>query len=252
MIKKSVVTCGLMLIVCLGIKMLGYSYSTDHVRTGNVVTEVKVDDVPKKEESLFSFADEIVPLGDEKIERKLKKALRANSFSKRQTLKLHYRAHQFFPIIEPILAEYGIPEDFKYIPLVETEFRHGLTSKKGASGVWQFMPQTARMYGLKVNSEVDQRHNVRLATVAAAKYLRDLYSIFNSWTLVAAAYNVGEGSLKKSIYSQKEDNYFHLKLNRETGIYVYSLVSMKEVIENPTKYGYKISQPRKLMAYQPN
>lgn len=250
--KKSIVTCGLMLMVCLGIKMLGYSYSVDFGETNKNVTEIEVNSVPKEEKSLLSFAGEIVPLGDERIQQKMKKALKANSFSRRQTLKLHYRTHEFFPIIEPILAEYGIPEDFKYIPLVETELRHGLTSRKGASGIWQFMPQTARLYGLKVNSEVDQRHNVRLSTIAAAKYLRDLYNVFNSWTLVAAAYNVGEGSLKKSIFSQKEDNYFRLKLNKETGVYVYSLVSMKEVIENPAKYGYKISEPRKLMAYQPN
>ncbi|MFD1629261.1 lytic transglycosylase domain-containing protein [Pseudopedobacter beijingensis] len=252
MIKKSVVTCSLMLIVCIVMKMLGYSYSTDFNKEQKTHIEDVETQVKEDEEDLFSFAEEMLPLGDKKIEYRLSRALKANSFSKRQTLKLHYRAQKYFPIIEPILEEYGIPEDFKYIPLVETELRHGLVSPRGATGVWQFMPQTARLYGLKVNSAEDQRNNLRLSTIAAAKYLRDLYKIFNNWTLVAAAYNVGEGSLKKSIFSQKKDNYFHLKLNRETAAYVYSLVSMKEVIEKPAKYGYKINAPRKLLAYQPN
>lgn len=251
MIKKAVVTCSLMLCVCIGIKMLGYSYSTDFNKETKTNIEERETDLYDDAEDLFSFAGEIVPLGDDKIENKLNRALKANSFSRRQTHKLHHRAQKYFPIIEPILAEYGIPEDFKYIPLVETGLKQGLVSPKGAAGMWQFMPQTARSYGLRVDAEVDQRNNMRLSTIAAAKYLRDLYKVFNNWTLVAAAYNVGEGNLKKSIYSQKEDNYFRLKLNRETGRYVYSLVSMKEVIENPSKYGYKINAPRKLLAYQP-
>ncbi|RRN77086.1 lytic transglycosylase domain-containing protein, partial [Pseudoxanthomonas sp. SGD-10] len=162
MIKKSVVTCSLMLCVCLGIKMLGYSYSTDFNKETVTKIEELETDYSENTERLYSFANEIVPSDDNRIDNKLKRALKANSFSRRQTHKLHQRAQKYFPIIEPILAEYGIPEDFKYIPLVETEFRQGLVSPKGAAGIWQFMPQTARSYGLKVNAKIDERNNVRL------------------------------------------------------------------------------------------
>jgi soluble lytic murein transglycosylase-like protein len=143
-----------------------------------------------------------------------------------------------FPIMEPILVAYGIPKDFKYIPLVESGFKSG-TSHKGASGAWQFMPQTARSFGLKVNSTIDERQQLAKSTVAACKYLRLLYKEFNSWTLVAAAYNIGENKLKRIIRKQDHANYFRLKLNPETASYVYKLVAMKEIIENPTRYGYR-------------
>nr|WP_039452083.1 lytic transglycosylase domain-containing protein [Pedobacter glucosidilyticus] len=251
--RKSVITCSLMLVVCLIAKMFGYSYSTGFNKINNPLNIEATKDKVAKERSqeLLSFADEMIPLGDEKIDYKMKRALKANSFRQVQTLKLHQRAERWFPVIEPVLKAYGIPEDFKYIPLVETGMARGKVSPKGAAGLWQFMPQTAKSYGLKVNSQIDERTNVYLSTVAAAKYLKDLYKVFNSWTLVAAAYNVGEGSLQRQINRQGEDNYFRLKLNRETGRYVYSLISMKEVIEKPEKYGYQINNPRKLLAYQP-
>ena len=123
------------------------------------------------------------------------------------------------------------------MPLVESGLKAGI-SPKGAAGFWQFMPQTARDFGLRVNSDIDDRKNIQKSTVAAAKYIKSLYREFNSWTLAAAAYNVGEGRLKRQINSQNQDNYFKMKLNRETASYVYKLISMKEIIENPTRYGY--------------
>ena len=123
------------------------------------------------------------------------------------------------------------------MPLVESGLQGG-TSPKGASGYWQFMPQTARDFGLKVNTELDERQNIRKSSIAAAKYIRSLYREFNSWTLAAAAYNIGEGSLKRQMHKQSQDNYYKMRLNRETASYVYKLISMKEIIENPTRYGY--------------
>ena len=100
------------------------------------------------------------------------------------------------------------------------------------------MPQTARDFGLKVNAGLDERDNIRKSSIAAAKYIKSLYSEFDSWTLAAAAYNIGEGSLKRQMLEQNQDNYYKMKLNRETASYVYKLISMKEIIENPTRYGY--------------
>lgn len=185
----------------------------------------------------LSFADENIPIGDSRITSKMEKALKAHSHSKLQTSRLHRQASKWFPVIEPILAKYGIPEDFKYMPLVESGLKAGV-SPKGASGFWQFMPQTARDFGLRVNEDIDDRDNIKKSTVAAAKYIKALYREFDSWTLAAAAYNIGEGSLKRQINRQNQDNYFKMKLNRETASYVYKLISMKEIIENPTRYGY--------------
>lgn len=210
--------------------------------------------VTKAEEPVFTiaqleFADETLPLGDTRINSKMKKVLASFAYRNVQTNRLHRKAAEWFPIVEPILAAYGIPNDFKYMPLVESGLQGG-TSPKGASGYWQFMPGTARMYGLKVNSKVDERKNLKKSTIAAAKYIKELYGIFNSWTLVAAAYNVGDSHMKKQINRQNQDNYFKMKLNRETGGYVYKLISMKEILENPLRNGYKTQKA--LIAYTDN
>lgn len=247
---KYIVACSLMLVFCVLTKMFGYSYSSTiskaTVPNLKSVRSIVKDDYFKN----LEFANELLPFGDKRIEKKMKRALKANSYANLRTLKLHERSQIWFPIIEPILRKYGIPEDFKYVPLVETGMTRGLYSPKGAAGIWQFMPQTARDYGLTVNGKVDERMDVRLATIAAAKYIRDLHKQFDSWTLAAAAYNGGEGRMKRQISKQKQDDYFKLDLNRETGKYVYSLISMKEVIEHPQDHGYKISNPRRLLAYQ--
>jgi hypothetical protein len=133
--------------------------------------------------------------------------------------------------------------------LVESGLKGG-TSPKGASGYWQFMPQTARDFGLRVNSNIDERQKISKSTVAAAKYLRSLYREFGNWTLVAAAYNIGEGRLKRQMNRQNQDNYYKMKLNRETASYVYKLISMKEIIENPRLYGYK-GKASRLLAKAP-
>lgn len=237
-----------MLTICVLTKMFGYSYSTSSAS----VTLPEIESARKLAESVFykdlNFANELLPIGDKSIEKKMRKALKANSYSNLQTLTLHQRSEVWFPIIEPILKKYGIPEDFKYVPLIESGMARGQYSPKGAAGLWQFMPQTARDYGLTVNDNVDERMNVRMSTVAAAKYIRDLHKQFNSWTLTAAAYNGGEGRMWRQIKAQKQDNYFKLILNHETGKYVYSLISMKEVIEHPEDHGYKIKNARKLLA----
>ncbi len=235
-----------MLGIFLTAKMFIYSAPS------SLATLIHISEEPKKVEipvdpyyNSLSFADESIPLGDSRITSKMKKALNAHSHSKLQTSRLHNQASRWFPIIEPILAKYGIPEDFKYMPLVESGLKAGI-SPKGAAGFWQFMPQTARDFGLRVTSDIDDRNNIQKSTVAAAKYIKSLYREFNSWTLAAAAYNVGEGRLKRQINSQNQDNYFKMKLNRETASYVYKLISMKEIIENPTRYGYTNKMSRML------
>ncbi|WP_371416356.1 lytic transglycosylase domain-containing protein [Pedobacter sp. L105] len=198
------------------------------------ITTTTIKEEPVSLMARLNFAEESLPLGDKRVERKMKKVLAAHNFSHLQTTHLQQLAAEWFPIIEPILAAYGIPDDFKYVPLVESGIQGGM-SPKGANGFWQFMPGTARTYGLRVNSEIDERKNLRKSTIAACKYIKELYGVFDSWTLVAAAYNVGDNHMKKQIHRQSEDNYFKMKLNRETGGYVYKLISMKETIKDPKR-----------------
>jgi len=185
----------------------------------------------------YSFANEALPVNDATVNRKMRLTLMRHDFKKVQSNILHVKAEHLFPIIEPILRLYGIPDDFKYLAMVESGLKEG-KSVRGAAGLWQFMPGTARTYGLRVNKKVDERMDIQKSTIAACKYLKELYGEFNSWTLAAAAYNNGEIKLARAMNMQSEDNYFRMHLNRETGSYVYNIIAMKEIIGKPSKYGY--------------
>lgn len=190
----------------------------------------------------LNFANETLPRHDKKSRGKMNRSLRLHNFSNVQTNMLHHKAEKMFPVIEPILKAYGIPDDFKYVPLVESGFGEG-RSGKGAYGPWQFMPGTARNYGLKVNKNHDERLSLRKSTIAACKYLLSLHSEFKSWAMVAAAYNVGSPNLARMMRKQCQCNYFRIKMNAETGAYVYNLIAMKAIINNPKLYGYTYKKP---------
>lgn len=253
MIKKHIITCTVIIALLVMAKVFAYHMpqTNESFSENNIMVEPATQKMAKAEQPLsikrgYDFAEEALPKGDKKIESKMKRTLATHTYRNLQTNRLHRKAVEWFPIIEPILAQYGIPDDFKYVPLVESGLKEGV-SPKGAAGFWQFMPGTARMYGLTVNSKVDERKNLRKSTIAAAKYIKELYGIFDSWTMAAAAYNVGDGHMRKQIDRQKQANYFKMKLNRETAGYVYKLISMKEIMEHPERYGYT---PQKgLLAY---
>jgi GH24 family phage-related lysozyme (muramidase) len=254
MLKKHLIPCAVILGLLIMAKVFAYKLPTEveNLNKDNYTNSTDTTKTAAEEEPVFKiaqleFAEESLPIGDNKVTRKMKKTLASFSYDKLQTYRLHAKAAKWFPVVEPILAAYGIPNDFKYLPLVESGLQGGV-SPKGAAGFWQFMPATARMYGLKVNSKVDERYNLKKSTVAAAKYIKELYGIFNSWTLVAAAYNVGDGRLRRQINRQQQDNYFKMKLNKETGAYVYKLISMKEILEYPDRNGYK--GQKALIAYK--
>lgn len=240
MIKKHLITCSVMLVLLFIAKVFIGPETEAKTFVGH--EELADFDKYNHEEdntASLSFAEEEMPLGDNHVKWKMEISLRKNHFDNLQTKQLHFRAEKWFPVIEPILEDFGIPADFKYVPLVETGLKKGQSSHKGAAGFWQFMPHTARAYGLKVGRKRDERYNVHKSTVAACKYLLALYHQFNSWTLVAAAYNAGAGRMDDQIDRQNEDNYYRMRLNRETGAYVYKLIAMKEIIENPSEYGYR-------------
>jgi len=241
MIKKHLITCSVMIVLVV-ISVLTVSNTSAKkpaviastlrpFPTKFVFTEAKTTDD-------YSFANEAIPVNDKHVDHKLRRTLIQHDYHNVQSNILQIKADKWFPIIEPILKAYGIPDDFKYIPLVESGLCCG-KSPKGAYGIWQFMPGTARTYGLKVGHGHDERLNISKSTIAACKYIKELYAQFNSWTLAAAAYNNGEIKLQHQINKQNEDNYFRMHLNHETGMYVYKLIAMKEIISKPADYGYK-------------
>ncbi len=251
--KKQTVSCTIMLVALLISKLFIFSTTVafgDNDLDREVVKEAIKQHNKDEFHASLNFADETLPMDEEKVERRIKRVLTNFSYHKIRSHNLHRLSAKWFKTIEPILKKHGIPEDFKYVPLVESGLKQGVSSK-GATGYWQFMPNTARELGLVVNDRVDERKDLVKSTEAAARYLKLLHKQFGSWTLAAAAYNVGEGSLRRSMRVQKQDNYYLLSLNSETAAYVYRIVSMKEIIENPVQYGYRASA-KALMANHVN
>ena len=153
------------------------------------------------------------------------------------TLFYFKRANKYFPIIEPILEKNNIPNDFKYLAIIESGLEN-VVSPAGATGFWQFMKGTAKDRGMEVNSEVDERYNLEISTQAACDYLQDAYDKFGSWTMAAASYNVGMNGLQKRATEQNSNNYYDLYLPMETSRYVFRLLAIKEIFENKSKYGF--------------
>ncbi len=187
------------------------------------------------------FAGEMVPLEHFDVREALDRELLVNTYWQSHTLLLIKRANRYFPRIERILNENNVPEDFKYISLIESELLHAV-SPSGAVGFWQFLQGTAKDYGLEVNSQVDERYNIEKATKAASEFLKDAHEKFGSWTLAAASYNVGRSALQKQMDLQKASDYYDLLLNTETGRYVYRILAIKLILENPEKYGFHLNE----------
>ena len=164
-----------------------------------------------------------------------------NTYWHSSTLLTIKRANRWFPVIEPILAKKGIPADFKYLALIESALMN-VVSPSGAAGFWQFLEKTGKEYGLEINKEVDERYHVEKATEAACDYLNKAYLKFGNWTLVAASYNAGQGRIDESIDRQQSRNFYHLYLNDETSRYIFRILAMKIIYENPVKYGFKMEK----------
>lgn len=189
----------------------------------------------------LEFCGEKVPLSDFDVSERIERELLVNVHWSSATILYLKRAHRWFPIIEPILKNHGIPNDFKYLAIIES----GLTnviSPAGAAGFWQLMPPVAKTYGLEVNDKVDERFNLEKSTVAACKYLKEAYSKYGSWTMAAASYNFGMNGIDKQIGRQKSKSYYNLFLVEETNRFVFRLLSIKEIFSDPWKYGFALSE----------
>lgn len=187
----------------------------------------------------FSFAGEPIPIGNFDAVERLDRELVINSYLHSVTVLNIKRANRYFPVIEPILRQYEIPEDFKYLCVAESNLRMA-TSPAGAKGLWQFLKSTGEAYALEINDEVDERYHVEKSTEAACKFILHLKNRFGTWTMAAAAYNMGETILSKRIKDQFATSYYDLHLNEETSRYIFRIIAMKEIMLDPEHFGFYV------------
>jgi len=201
-------------------------------------------DIPEE----ITFAGEKVPLEKHWVKESFDRELLINTYWQSQTLLFIKRSNRYFPIIEPILKAEGVPDDFKYLAVIESSLMPRSLSPAGAAGLWQFMPTTAKEYGLEVNDEVDERYHIEKSTIAACDYLKKSYETFQDWTLVAASYNAGKKGVSTQLDKQKAESYYNLLLGEETGRYVYRIIAVKEILSDPEKYGFHVNDEDKYQA----
>lgn len=241
------------LLICnTGLMLLlwGFSEPTgpehiDKIYTEHIEQNYKVFSLATPEVVVFAGLD--VPLDKFGVREKLDRELLVNTYWQSNTFLFFKRANRWFPVIEPILAKNNIPDDFKYLAVIESGLTNAV-SGAGATGFWQFMKETGISYGLEINEEVDERYDVVKSTEAACRYLNDGYKKFGDWSLVAASYNMGMGGVNKQLNRQQVEEYWDLMLNEETSRYVYRILAVKEILNNGTAYGFVV-RPKDL--YEP-
>jgi len=247
------------IVILLGL-LVGLLFQSRQTTIANAMNEVpameKGDDSVRVNSEFFlpslpipdtlSLAGEPVPLHQADLRERYEFELLVTTYRQSATILGFKRAARWFPIIEPLLASQGIPDDFKYLCVIESNLSHAI-SPSNAVGFWQFLEGTARQYGLEVNEDVDERYHVEKSTLAACKYLKDAYRKFGSWTLAAASYNMGMAGLDKQMEEQGEKDYYRLKLNQETSRYIFRMAVTKELFEHPDKYGFRFT-PEELYA----
>ncbi|HET7361179.1 MAG TPA: lytic transglycosylase domain-containing protein, partial [Salinimicrobium sp.] len=218
---------------------------TDENQYGKFVKDYRVYPIQMPEN--LNFAGEPVPIESPDIYERMDRELLVNTYWQSNSLLLMKRANKYFPIIEPILAEMGVPDDLKYIAVIESGLTQAV-SPAGARGFWQFMKSTGREYGLEINDNIDERYHIEKATRAAVEYLKNSKERFGSWTLAAAAYNAGNYGVARQQERQEVNDYYDLLLGNETERYVFRILALKEIMEHPKKYGFHF---REKDLYQP-
>lgn len=191
------------------------------------------------------FAGEKMPLEQFDVREALDRELLSNAYFHSQTIRYIKLAPRFFPVIEPILKDMGVPEDFKYLAVAESGFNPRAVSSAGAVGFWQFLKGTGQQYGLEINSEIDERYHIEKSTEAACKYLLDAYKKYTDWTLVAASYNGGMARVQSQQTRQKMTKYYDLLFVEETQRYVFRIAAIKLIMENPEEYNFTIGEEDK-------
>jgi len=189
----------------------------------------------------LNFSGESMPLQSPDIRERIDRELLVNTYWQSNGLLLFKRSHKYFPVIEPILKSYGIPNDFKYLALIESGLQN-VTSPAGAKGFWQIMKPTGKEYGLEINTNVDERYDFEKSTHVACQYILKAKEKFGNWTLAAAAYNAGVNGISKRLEDQNVTGYYDLLLGEETGRYLFRIVALKEIFLAPKKYGFNFDK----------
>lgn len=232
-----IATLSILIVILVIFTFSSNEYANNKIVLENLKEKYSIFAIPKPSSNLF-FAGERVPLENPDIWERYDKELLKNTYWQSNTLLLYKRAAKYFPIIEPILEKHELPDDFKYLALIESGLEN-VSSPAGAKGFWQIMKNTAKEFNLEVNHEVDERYHLKKSTQAACEFLTSAKKKFGSWTLAAAAYNMGRSGLQKQMNRQKSYTYYDLLLNNETSRYVFRILAIKQIIENPKKYGFQ-------------
>ncbi|MCF4101789.1 lytic transglycosylase domain-containing protein [Gillisia sp. M10.2A] len=189
----------------------------------------------------LNFAGESVPIENPDIYERMDRELLVNTYWQSNALLLIKRANKYFPVIEPILAEYGVPDDFKYLAVIESGLTQAVSPAR-AVGFWQIMEGTGKDYKLEINDNVDERYNIAKSTRVACEYLKRSKQKFGSWTMAAAAYNAGNTGVDRQLDRQEVNDYYDLLLGEETGRYVFRILALKEIMSHPAKYGLNFTK----------
>ncbi len=196
----------------------------------------------------ISFCGERVPLERRDIYEALDREMVVNTFAHTNTILILKRMTRYFPLIESVLKEEGVPDDFKYLAVAESNLYDIARSPVDAIGLWQFLKTTGKEYGLEVNDEIDERYHIEKSTRAACRYFRKAYEEFGSWTMVAASYNGGMRGVKNMKNLQHQSNYYEMIWVEETARYVFRIIAFKQILSNPESYGFNITESDR---YQP-
>lgn len=207
----------------------------DNEATPKLLNDYNVYAIPMPDG--LNFAGELVPVQNPDIKERMDRELLVNTYWQSNALLIFKRANKYFPMIEKILAEEGVPDDLKYLAVIESGLTQAVSPAR-ATGFWQILKETGKEYGLEVNDNVDERYHVEKSTRAACKYLKQSKEKFGSWTSAAAAYNAGNYGVSRRFKEQNVQDYYDLLLGEETGRYVFRIIALKEILSNPKKYGF--------------
>ena len=229
--SKLIKICFSFLAICMAVFFM--NNTIEPVKRTSESYKIKAVKIPNN----LSFSGERIPLEKQDIKERVDREFLVNTYWQSNALLLIKRANKYFPIIEPILEKNGIPDDFKYLAVIESGLQN-VTSPAGARGFWQIMKATGKEYGLEVNSNVDERYHLEKATQTACDYLMHSKELLGSWTLAAAAYNAGNSGVLKQLKRQKVFDYYDLLLSDETQRYLPRIVAIKEILSAPENYGF--------------
>ena len=217
------------------------SSNTAHAPQESDIAQRTLQDVfPPEIPTSIVFAGDTIDLTPQDRRERMDKEMLSFTYSHINTMLIIKRANRLFPIVEPILEECGVPDDFKYLMIIESNGDPEAFSPSKAGGLWQFLEKTGREYGLEVTEEIDERYHTEKATRAACKYLKDSYELYGDWLTVAASYNTGRANVTKRSERQKEQKAIDLVLPDETSRYIFRLMAVKTIFQSPAKYGFAL------------